>query len=71
MMISNANFYHSATKAKLTYFLETNSIVICDFGVGAEASLTVPIVLAQMIHVPSVAVKVIKHAEAPAGQRER
>jgi len=71
MMISNANFYHSATKPKLTYFLETNSIVICDFGVGAEASLTVPIVLAQMIHVPSVAATVIRHAEAPAGQRER
>jgi hypothetical protein len=29
MTISNANFYHNATKPKLTYLLETNSIVIC------------------------------------------
>jgi hypothetical protein len=41
MTISNANFYHNAAKPKLTYLLEINSIVICDFDVGAEALLTV------------------------------
>jgi hypothetical protein len=33
---TQGNIYHDATTPKLTYLSETNSLVICDFDVGAE-----------------------------------